>query len=105
MEFIARKSADGKRFIICLKNYENFPMDTKEGGSYGLAPARVLGVKPHEYFLYLMQKYPNDVEVVGKGKKYLVAYWKAGSGLQSFLKLLNSKTMKGRAVANNKKGE
>lgn len=89
--FTFRETSTKGEYLICPTNYETFPMNTKSGGSYGLAPARVLGVSPHEYFLYLMNKYPDDVEIRGKGRKYLTAYWKKGKGLTEFLRLLNHK--------------
>lgn len=78
-------------YKIGIQDYEKFPMNTRTGGSYNLAPARVLGINYAEYLRFLLTMFPNDVKVIGKGKGYPYAIWRKGEALTNFVRLLNGK--------------
>lgn len=77
--------------IIVPTDYEKFPFDTREGGSYAVAPARVLGLSYPNYLRFLLTMFPDEVEIIGKNRLYPVVYWERGHILNLFLKVLNGK--------------
>lgn len=79
------------RVVIVPHNYDTFPLNTREGGSYALAPARVLGLSYPDYLRFLRESFPEDVSIEGKGHKYPIAYWRKGKTFYVFLDLLNAK--------------
>lgn len=89
--FTYRESTSPGEFVIVPKDYATFPFNTKAGGSYNLAPARVLGLSYPDYLRFLMTMFPNDVVVRGKRMIYATAYWKRDKMLHAFVKLLNNK--------------
>lgn len=89
--FTFRETEDFKKIVIIPKNYDKFPMNTKNGGSYAIAPARVLGYTFPDYLRFLTTMFPEDVEIVGKGKMYPTVYWRRGKVATAFLQLLNLK--------------
>lgn len=89
--FTYRESPDMTRCVIVPKNYDTFPFNTKEGGSYNLAPARVLGLTYVDYLRFIKAFFGDDVTVEGKGSYYPVAYWRKGKNLYTWLDLLNAK--------------
>ena len=89
--FTYQETSDPKKVIIVPDNYEVFPFNTKEGGSYALAPARVLGLSYPDYLRFLMTMFPNEIEIIGKGRAYPVVYWERNKTLYTFLQLLNAK--------------
>lgn len=82
---------DFSRCVIVPADYDNFPFNTQLGGSYALAPARVLGMTYVDYLRFILWAFPDDVVVEGKNSKYPIAYWKFGPNLQKWLELLNAK--------------
>lgn len=79
------------RCIIVPADYDNFPMNTREGGSYNLAPARVLGLDYATYLRFVRDSFPEVVTIEGKGHRYPVDYWRRGQELYKFVDLLNAK--------------
>lgn len=79
------------KVIIVPKDYDDFPMNTRLGGSYSLAPARVLGLSYAEYLRMLRASFPEDVTLVGRDGNYPVAQWRKGKSLYTFIDLLNLK--------------
>ena len=82
---------DPSRCIIVPINYDIFPFNTKHGGSYGVAPGRVLGLSYATYLRFIRDMFPDIVTLEGKNKMYVTAYWKKGKELYTFVDLLNSK--------------
>lgn len=78
-------------YRIIPSDYDTFPMDTKAGGSYALAPARLLGIDYPSYIRYIATVFPDDVSIYGKGCIYLEDCWKKGAALSLWLDLLNHK--------------
>lgn len=89
--FTYQETTNPKIVTIVPNNYDDFPFNTKNGGSYAVAPARVLGFSYPDYLRFLMIMFPNDVEIVGKGKLFPIVYWKRDKTLYTFLQLLNAK--------------
>lgn len=89
--FTYRDSSHDNYFQVIPKDYEVFPMNTKAGGSYNVAPARLLGISYADYIRWLRTSYPDDILVEGKGHKYPVVLWKKGENLFKFIRLLNLK--------------
>lgn len=81
---------DPSRCII-KPNYDIFPFDTKNGGSYNVAPARVLGLSYPTYLKFIRDMFPDDVTLEGKNSLYIVPYWRKGKELYTFVDLLNAK--------------
>ncbi len=79
------------RLMIGPANYDTFPFNAKYGGSFHLAPCRVLGLSYADYLRFLRAAFPEDVEIEGKGTMYPVAYWRKGEALFAFIDLLNNK--------------
>ena len=80
--------------IVVPKDYDTFPMNTKLGGSYALAPARVLGLDYPTYLRFLRDSFPEVVTLEGKGSLYVIPKWKRGCReLRVFINLLNDKMM------------
>ena len=79
------------RFLILPKDYDSFPFTTVCGGSYNIAPARVLGLSYPEYLRFVRDSYPDIVELRGKDCLYTRPYWKLSNELVAFIKLLNIK--------------
>lgn len=99
--FTYRESSTPNEFMIVPKDYNTFPFNIKNGGSYNVAPARVLGLSYPNYLRFLLNMFPNDVIVRGKGSIYPIAYWKKDKTLFKFIELLNAKlslAMKGLEV-------
>lgn len=89
--FKATKSlSDEKLYIIVPNSYEDFPFDTKEGGSYNVAPARVIGLKYSDYLRFVRDLFPEDVIIRGRDN-FPMPYWKGGDVLDKFIELLNLK--------------
>ena len=88
--FEYREVSDGYCLIV-PKDYDSFPWDTSKGGSYALAPARVLGLDYPTYLRFVRDMFPNAVQLRGKNQKYVLAYWRKGAELSTFIKLLNNK--------------
>lgn len=82
---------DPSRCIIVPLDYSNFPFNTKNGGSYHVAPARVLGLDYPTYLRFIKQSFPNNVTLEGKNELYVVPYWRKGKELYTFVDLLNNK--------------
>lgn len=82
---------DFNRCIIVPKDYDTFPFNTRDGGSYAIAEARVCGLNYPDYLRFLKWAYPDDVIIEGKGKLYPVAYWKYGKPLKDWIEILNGK--------------
>lgn len=79
-----------KLYIIVPNSYEDFPFNCKEGGSYNVAPARVLGLKYSDYLRFVRDLFPEDVII--RGKEILpIPYWRGGDVLNKFIELLNLK--------------
>ena len=78
------------RVLIVPKDYDTFPFNVENGGSYNLAPARVLGLSYPEYLRFIRQAFYDDVSIEGK-KGLPVAYWRKGKELYTFIDLLNAK--------------
>lgn len=92
--FTYRKTApdlESERLIIVPLDYETFPFNTKKGGSYGIAPARVLGLDYPTYLRFIKQSFPSEVTIEGKGSAYPTAYWRKGKELFTFIDLLNAR--------------
>lgn len=89
--FTYAETPDLSRCIIIPINYETFPLNTKNGGSYNVAPARVLGLDYVTYLRFIRNLFPDIVTLEGKEKKYVVPYWKKGKELFTFIDLLNNK--------------
>lgn len=80
------------KVTIVPKDYDNFPFNIKQGGSYSVAPARVLGLDYPTYLRFLRESFPDAVTLVGKGHKYVIPNWKVGcKEVSAFVKLLNDK--------------
>lgn len=93
-KYFTWRSANGvdeNRCIICPNDYDNFPFNIKEGGSFAVAPARVLGLTYAEYLRFVRDMFPNAVTLSGKNHLYVIAYWKKGKELYTFVDLLNKK--------------
>ena len=82
---------DPSKATISPKDYENFPFNTKTGGSYNVAPARVLGLSYPDYLRFLLIMFPDDVEIIGKNKLYPKVLWKRNKMMFQFIRLLNVK--------------
>lgn len=83
---------DLSEYIIVPSNYDDFPWNTKNGGSYNLAPARLLGLSYVTYLKFIKTMFPNVVTISAeKGSIYPVAHWKAGPELSLWIKTLNAK--------------
>lgn len=78
-------------YRIIPNDYETFPMNTKAGGSYALAPARLLGISYPDYIRYIATTFPNDVAIFGKNCVFLEDCWRKGASLSLWLDLLNNK--------------
>lgn len=94
--FTWRETEEGNfaRCIIVPKDYDKFPFNTKHGGSYGVAPARVLGLSYATYLRFIRDMFPDVVSLEGKNSRYVTAYWKKGKELYTFVDLLNAKLTK-----------
>lgn len=79
------------RVLIMPADYDKFPFNTEHGGSYMLAPARVLGLSYAEYLRFIRASFPDDVSIEGKGKMIVQTYWRKGKTLYTFIDLLNAK--------------
>lgn len=78
--------------IIVPKDYNTFPFNVKKGGSYNIAPARVLGLDYPTYLRFVRDSFPDAAQIVGKGHKYAHIQWKrASKEMLTFIKLLNDK--------------
>ncbi len=98
------KPGDYSKCIIIPANYDTFPMNTKNGGSYNVAPARVLGLSYGTYIRWITNKFPLEITVSYDNHTYPVVYWKAGGALEYMIKLLNNKlTLALREGMNNDK--
>lgn len=79
------------RLMIVPLNYDTFPMNIKEGGSYNVAPARILGLSYAEYLRFAREMFPEIVTIEGKGEYFPRLYWKRGAELNLFIKLLDAR--------------
>lgn len=79
------------RVVIAPLDYEDFPFTIENGGSYNIAPARVLGLSYATYLRFIRQSFPEDVSIEGKNSLYPIAYWRKGRTLYTFIDLLNAK--------------
>lgn len=79
------------RLIIVPLDYDAFPMNIKNGGSYNVAPARVLGLTYAEYLRFAREMFPEVVTIEGKGNYFPLLYWKRGAELNLFIKLLDAR--------------
>lgn len=79
------------KYIIVPIDYDTFPMNLKKGGSYALAPARILGLDYVTYLKFLRDLFPNEVSLKGKGSLYVIPCWRKGKELFTFIDLLNNK--------------
>ena len=79
------------RCQILPADYEIFPLNTKNGGSYALAPARVIGLDYITYLKFIRQMFPDEVSIEGRNSLYPIAYWRKGKELYTFIDLLNAK--------------
>ena len=79
------------RCIIVPKDYDNFPMNIKKGGSYNVAPARVLGLDYPTYLRFLRDSFGDAVKIEGRNSLYVVPYWRKGPELHAFIRLLNAR--------------
>lgn len=84
---IRQAMGDNKYYIIVPDDYEWLP-PTKRG-TYAVAPARVLGLKYHEYLMFVKTLFPD--KVILKGEGYVVPYWEKNKELYTFVDLLNKK--------------
>ena len=92
------------KVMIVPKDYDNFPFNIKQGGSYNVVPARVLGLDYPTYLRFLRESFPDVVTLIGKGKKYVVPHWNIGcKEVSTFVKLLNDKLT--LAVMNKETGD
>ncbi len=82
---------DFRRCIIVPKDYDNFPFDTKNGGSYHIAQARICGLTYPDYLRFIKWAFPDDVVIEGKGSMYPTAYWKFNESLKKWIEVLNGK--------------
>lgn len=91
--FVLRESSIPGKYMIGPKDYDKLPtcFNTKNGGSFHVAQARILGLPYHKYLIFLRQSFPDSVEVLGKGSIYPVAYWKKDKNAKVMVDLLNSK--------------
>ena len=92
------------KFLILPKDYDKLPFDTVCGGSYAVAPARVLGLSYAEYLRFVRDSYPNIVELRGKNSLYIRPLWDLSNELLDFIKLLNMKLQYAVTVANLEEG-
>lgn len=90
--FEIREATSPGEFVI-VPNYDELSAEwtAKCSGSYGVAPARVLGLSYPDYLRFLMQMFPKDVVIRGKGTMYPVDYWKKDAMMYTFVRLLNAK--------------
>ncbi len=88
--FVERESRDGK-YIIVPADYDTFPFNTKNGGSYSVAPARILGLTYVEYLKFISSAFPEAVTIIG-GDGLPFPVWRRGKEIHSFIQLLNAKT-------------
>lgn len=82
---------DLKRCIIVPKDYDNFPFSVDGGGSYNLAPARLIGLDYPTYLRFVRDLFPEIVTLEGKGKPYAYPVWCFSNELMQFIKFLNAK--------------
>ena len=100
------ESVDNRgKFLILPKDYDALPFDTVCGGSYAVAPARVLGLSYAEYLRFVRDSYPNIVELHGKDSLYIRALWSLSNELLDFIKLLNMKLQYAIMASNLEEGE
>jgi hypothetical protein len=90
--FVIREATSPSEFIIA-PNHDELPAEwtTNCSGSYGVAAARILGLSYPDYLRFLMQMFPKDVTIRGKGSLYPVDYWKKYKMMYTFVRLLNAK--------------
>lgn len=80
-----------ERCLIVPFDYENFPFSVEGGGSYNVAPARVLGLSYADYLRFLRDSFPEQVILEGKGGYYVKPFWKFSPEMIKFIDLLNVK--------------
>lgn len=85
------KPGDYSKCIIVPYNYDKFPFNTENGGSYNIAPARVLGLSYGTYLRWMANQFPLEVTISYDNHTYPVIYWKGGAALQYMIKLLDNK--------------
>ena len=77
-----------EKYILRMNHDKfNFPNGTK--GSYGVLPARLLGLSYPDYLKFLRDVLGADV--IGKNAKYPVAFLDKNETTRQFVKLLNAK--------------
>lgn len=97
---------DFMKCIIVPNDYDTFPMNTKNGGSYNIAPARVFGISYATYLRFVRELFPDDVTIEGKGSEFPICYWKRGQKLYDWVKFLNSKlTLAMKIIEENENAE
>lgn len=85
-------SVNGSRCVICPASYDNFPFSTeKSGGSYHVAPARVLGLDYPTYLRFLRDAFGDEVKLEGRNSLYVTPIWRKGKTMYTFIDLLNNK--------------
>lgn len=91
--FTVREASDEHPYKdIIVPNYANIPFNVQTGGSYAVAPARVLGLDYVTYLRFVRDSFPGIVTIEGKGHKYPTVYWtRASKEMLAFVKLLNNK--------------
>ena len=84
--FIKDESASHPGKWIVRPVHENFHLG-ETTGSYNLICARLLGLSYAQYLRMCRDCF--GAEIIGKGSKYPVAYFKRGEELESLIALLN----------------
>lgn len=79
---------------IVPSDYDDFPMSVKDGGSYALAPSRVLGMDYPTYLRFIRDSFPEAVRIEGQDKKFPIDIWRRGQELYKFVEFLNLKLEK-----------
>ena len=91
--------------VIIVPNYDRSSFTVENGGSFAVAPARVLGLSYPEYLRFLRESFPEQVSIEGKGSYYPIAYWRKGKELYTFIDLLNAKMRLAVMTAKDQKKE
>ena len=78
-----------KEKYILRMNHDKFLFPCGTKGSYGVFPARLLGLTYPDYLRFLRDVLGADV--IGKNSKYPVAFFDKNETTRQFVKLLNAK--------------
>lgn len=76
------------KYVIRM-NHELFPFPTGITGSYNVLIARLLNLSYADYLRYARDRL--GAELIGKGEKYVMAYYNNTETVKQFIKLLNKR--------------